>query len=200
MNMDGLQEFFRSLEGGAGYVFLFFSSLGENLFPPMPGDTFVVLGAFLVGRGHLDFVPAYLSASAGSLLGFMMLYFVGLRWGRKIFQGRTGRFFSQDRLVEVEFWFDRYGYVVIAVNRLLSGFRALVSLGAGIARMDAKRVFGLCLVSVLIWNGILMGVGVYVGENWAVIVRHYQWIVFVLIAGIILVSLIRARMRKREAR
>lgn len=177
-----MQDFFRSLGGWWGYVFLFLSSLGENLFPPLPGDTFVVLGAFLVGRGELRFLPTYLATTAGSILGFMVLYFVGLRWGRGFFRKKGGWFFSQEHLDRVEMWFARYGYLVLGVNRFLSGFRGLVSLGAGIVKMDVKIVFGLGLLSCLIWNGLLMGVGIWVGENWAVIVRQYQGVVFVLIA------------------
>jgi len=196
--VDKLLDFFRSLEGWGGYVFLFLSSLGENLFPPMPGDTFVVLGAFMVGRGQLAFLPAYLMATAGSISGFMILFFIGRRWGREIFKGKRGRLFSENQLAQVELWFARYGYLVIGVNRFLSGFRALVSIGAGITRMDLKKVFGLCLLSCLIWNALLMGFGVWVGENWAVIIRHYQLTVFILIIVILLVFWIKAVLKKRK--
>lgn len=196
--MDRLQDFFRSLEGWEGYVFLFLSSLGENLFPPMPGDTFVVLGAFLVGRGQLAFLPAYIMATAGSISGFMILYFVGLRWGREIFRKKSGRFFSEEQLERVELWFARYGYLVIGINRFMSGFRAIVSIGAGIARMDSKKVFGLCLLSCLIWNGLLMGLGVWVGENWADIVNHYQLVVFILIFIFVIFICVRSVLKKRK--
>jgi len=196
--VDRLQDFFRSLEGWGGYVFLFLSSLGENLFPPMPGDTFVVLGAFLVGRGQLAFLPAYIMATAGSISGFMILYFVGLRWGREIFRKKRGRFFSEEQLGRVELWFARYGYLVIGINRFMSGFRAIVSIGAGIARMDSKKVFGLCLLSCLIWNGLLMGLGVWVGENWADIVNHYQLVVFIIIFIFIIFIWVRSVLKKRK--
>ena len=151
-----------------------------------------------MGRGHLTFLPAYAAATAGSITGFMVLYFVGRQWGRRLFQNRKRRIFSRAHLIQVESWFDRYGYMVIGVNRFLSGFRAVVSLGAGIVKMDAKIVFGLCLLSCLVWNGILMGVGVWVGENWAVIVRHYQWIVFILILLFVIFLWVRAMLRKHK--
>jgi membrane protein DedA with SNARE-associated domain len=196
--MERLEAFFNSLEGWTGYVFLFFSSLGENLFPPMPGDTFVVLGAFLVGRGHMRFFPAYLAASAGSVLGFMLLYLVGRRWGQRIFQGRSGRLFSEKNLVKIDVWFDRYGILVIAANRFLSGFRSVISLAAGMAKMDAKVVLGLCLVSTLIWNGIIMAAGLWVGEHWTVIMGHYQRVVFSLVMLAILFFIIRSVIRRRK--
>ncbi len=200
--MEGLQDFFRSLEGWGGYLFLFLSSMIENLFPPFPGDTFVILGAFLVGRGQLAFFPAYCSTTLGSIAGFMTLYFVGRKLGERFFEGRAWRFFSQEHFNRVLQWFGRYGYTVIALNRFLSGFRGVVSLGAGIVRMDKKIVFLLGLLSCLIWNALLMGVGVWIGENWIVIVRNYQ----IAVLGLLLVlfiflwtkSMIKRRLEKQS--
>jgi membrane protein DedA with SNARE-associated domain len=190
---SALTEFFHSLSGGWGYLFLFCSSLGENLFPPMPGDTFVVLGAFLVGRGQMEFLPAYLATTAGSLCGFMILFFAGRTWGFRLFQSPGGRFFSRERLEQVTRWFDRHGYRVIALNRFLSGFRSVVSFAAGTVKMDSRRVALLGLVSCVLWNALLMGVGILIGENWAVIVRHYQRFVFLLICLLILFWWVKAR-------
>jgi membrane protein DedA with SNARE-associated domain len=195
-----LREFFQSLTGWWGYVFLFISSVGENLFPPMPGDTFVVLGAFLVGRGQMQFIPAYLSTTAGSIIGFMTLYTVGFRWGRRLFRGKLGTVFSKERLDKVETWFGRYGYTVLAVNRFLSGFRSIISLGAGISRMNWKIVFGMALLSCVLWNGLLMVVGMWIGENWIQIVRHYQKIVFFLLVFFIFVVWIKMILKKRKGR
>lgn len=195
--MGGIEDFFYSLGGWEGYFFLFCCSLVENLFPPFPGDTFVVLGAFLVGRKMLDLPPTYAATTAGSVLGFMVLYFVGYHWGRRLFKGKGGRFFSKARLRRVEGWFHRYGYLVIGFNRFLSGFRSVVSLGAGTVKMEPKRVFGLALLSCLVWNGVLMGVGIMLGEHGAVIVRHYQWAVFGLITTGLLLWWLKHFLRKR---
>ena len=198
--MEAFQDFFNSLSGWAGYTFIFLSSLGENLFPPIPGDTFIVLGAFLVGRGQLRFLPAYLSATAGGLLGFMIVYFVGFFWGRRFFEGKKRRIFSQENLEKVEAWFDKYGYFVIAGNRFLSGFRGVVSLGAGIVKMNAKNVAGVALFSYLVWNAFLMEMGILIGKNWEVILHHYQCAVFVLICLIILFWWVRSILIRRKLR
>ena len=75
-----------------------------------------------------------------------------------------------------------------------------MSLGAGIAKMNPKWVFGLALLSCVIWNAILMGLGVWVGENWAVIVRHYQWAVSILIVFFILFFWVKALLKRRSLR
>jgi membrane protein DedA with SNARE-associated domain len=198
--VEGLGEFFRSIHGIWGYVFLFLSSLGENLFPPLPGDTFLILGAVLVGRGQLDFLPAYLATTAGSLTGFMALFFIGRKWGRALFRSKANAVFSEKHLHRVESWFGKYGYGIIAVNRFLSGFRSVVSLGAGIAGMKPWPVFGLAVVSVVLWNALLMGVGIWVGENWVKVVGQYQKVVFALLAAVLLVWGIRTLVKQRKIR
>ncbi|MBN2416504.1 DedA family protein [bacterium] len=196
--MSGLKDFFLSLSGFWGCLFLFLSSLAENLFPPMPGDTFVVLGAFLVGRGQLAAVPAYAATTAGSLLGFMLLFFLGRKLGRTFFEGKHGRFFSEESLQRVEHWFDRYGYWVIGINRFLSGVRAVVSLAAGMAHMDWKPVFGLALVSCLIWNAALMALGIWMGENWELVLAYYQRIIMAALLLITGAWIIRTRIIRKK--
>ena len=196
--MEALQDFFNSLKGVWGYLFLFMSSLGENLFPPLPGDTFVILGAFLVGMGHLHFLPAYLATTCGSFAGFMILFFVGRRWGRRFLGVGRWQIFSQDRFDRVEVWFNRYGYWVIGFNRFLSGFRSVVSFAAGTAGMKSKNVMVLALLGCVVWNAILMGVGIWIGENWTEIIRSYQRVVFILICIFILFWWIKAVWRKKR--
>jgi len=196
--IEGLEGLFRSLSRPAGYGFLFLSSYAENLFPPAPGDTFTVIGAILTGRGQLSFLPAYLSTLLGSVCGFMTCYAIGRKWGRDWFRGKRGRFFSSEHLERVENWFGRYGLWVLVFNRFLSGFRAVVSFAAGMAAMDAGRVFLLALVSCAVWNGLLMGLGLWAGGHWAAIVRNYEKIVLGAIAAVILFWWLRGVIRKRR--
>ena len=195
--MQTLTAFFDSLQGVWGYVFLLVSAFIENIFPPLPGDTFVVLGAFLVGRGQLHFFPAYLAATTGSVAGFMLLFWIGKRWGRALFVRRSGKVFSETHLNQIEKMMDRYGYWVIAFNRFLSGFRSVVSLGAGIADMNPIKIFVLSLLSCFLWNGLIMGMGVWIGENWTLILRHYQAAVFIVILVILCFLRVRKLLKAR---
>ena len=170
----------------------------KNNFRPMPGDTFVVLGAVLVGRGQLSFWPAYLATTAGSLSGFMLLFYTGQKWGRTLITHRLSRWFNEVHINRVDIWFARYGIGLIAINRFLAGFRAVVSLAAGIARMDAKRVFVLALISCLLWNFLLMSLGIWVGENWSAILQHYQrWISLAVLAVIVIVAVKYYRKKRK---
>jgi membrane protein DedA with SNARE-associated domain len=191
--MDRIGDLLASLSAPWGYAILFASSFAENVFPPAPGDTVTVLGALLVGRGRMAFVPAYLSTLAGSVAGFMTCYAAGRKWGRGWFRGRRGKLFSERHLDRVERWFGRYGDWVLVFNRFLSGFRAVVSFAAGIAALDVRKVFLYALIGCALWNGLLMGMGLWMGEHWTVMVENYQRIVFGVIAAGLAVWWIRKR-------
>ena len=195
--MNGFERFLDSAGGVWAYFFLFLSSLAENLFPPLPGDSVLVLGAVLVGRGKLAFGPTYASTTAGSVLGFMLCYTAGFYWGIGLFRRRAGAF-SETNLRRVRAWFDRYGYGVLVVNRFLAGFRAVVAFAAGIARMDARSVFLFALVSCLAWNGILIAAGIQVGEHWSNVVQNYQHIVFGLLCLAVLAWWYRSFRKKKH--
>jgi len=158
----------------------------------------VVLGAFLIGKQILSFFPVYLATVLGSTSGFGVCYWVGLKWGRRIFQNPRRKWFSQAQLEKVEAWYGRYGYWIIGLNRFLSGFRSVVALGAGIGRMQAHKVMGLAFLSCAVWNGILIFCGIQIGKQWAVIVQHYQYLVGIGILGILCFIGIKTKFRKKK--
>jgi membrane protein DedA with SNARE-associated domain len=116
------------------YIFLFLSSVVENLVPPIPGDTITVFGAFLVGTGRLNYFFVFLSTTAGSVTGFMFLVFLGRVINREFFIKRNFKFFSTESIISAERWFERYGYLVVLANRFFPGIRSVISLVSGITR------------------------------------------------------------------
>ena len=95
------------------YLFLFISSVIENIFPPAPGDTITAFGAFLVGTGRLNFLSVYAVTTLGSSAGFMILYFLGRYLERSFFERKNYSFFSRDKIADAEKWFYKFGYLVI---------------------------------------------------------------------------------------
>jgi len=186
--MAHIQHFLSELPPLLAYTLLFFTTLTENLFPPFPGDSITLIGAYMVGIGTLNYWDTYLVTTAGSLAGFLILYLVGLRFGRSYFYRKDFKYFSRRSINEVEGLFQRRGILIIALNRFFSGIRAIISLVAGIAEYDWRVVTGLGFVSCVLWNGVLIYAGSRVGENWKKVmewVRQYNLLVFFLL-GIIL--------------
>ena len=184
--MEAFQQFLTELPPVASYAFLFFTTMLENLFPPFPGDTITLISAYLVGVGMLHFWWTYFITTAGSLAGFLVLYIVGLRFGRQFFYRHNFRYFNRETIRKVENLFRRRGVIIIAVNRFLSGLRAVISLVAGITEYNWHVVAGLGFVSCILWNGALIYAGSRVGANWETVsgwIQKYNVAAFI-IAGI----------------
>lgn len=151
------------------YLVLLGSAFLENLVPPIPGDTVVVFGAYLVGRGALRLVPVFVSTWAGGTAGFMVVYWVGATQGRALLARWPRPPLAPKSLARAEHWLARYGLLLIVVNRFLSGVRTAIALSAGIGRLAWPGVLAAAALSMALWNAVLLGMGLLLGENWAAI-------------------------------
>ncbi len=160
----------KSISGPYGYLLLAVSAFFENMLPPIPGDTVTVFGGYLVGSGRLTLAGTVLATTAGSFAGFMAMYAVGRFLGHELLR-HGGKVFAPATIEKVHGWFERYGVGVVLANRFLSGARSVISICAGIARLNPWLVAGCCLVSCLAWNWLLIWAGSKVGENWGMIIE-----------------------------
>ena len=199
--VDFLNHVFSQVSPTVGYLVLFVSAFVENTFPPIPGDTVTVLGAYLITTGFLGFWGVYISTTTGSVIGFFTMYMIGRKFGRSFLHSeKRARFFDGHRIRKVEEWFNRYGYWVIAANRFLSGTRSVISLFAGIFNLKPLSVLLLSLLSAAVWNGALIYAGYQLGVNWERItglISQYNKIVIVLTIVVAVYFIYRAYRKRR---
>lgn len=150
-----------------GYLGLFLVLIIENLFPPIPSEAVLPLAGFLVGRGEMNFGLAVLVATAGGVVGALVLYALG-RWGGRPLILRYGWILRVDEasLDRAERWFTSYGDWVVLVARVIPLARSIVSIPAGTMRMPILRFTILTTIGTCLWNIILIGAGQLLGENW----------------------------------
>lgn len=171
------------------YLFIFFSSFFENLFPPYPGDTVTFVGGYLAGTNHLTFPFVFLSAGLGCLSGAMLLYLIGKNKGRKIFLKNKGRFFDRSHLEKMERWFNRYGEKVLILSRFLTGVRSVVALAAGVGNVKFKKMTVYTSISIILWNSIILLSAFKVQQNWRKILEVIQVYNKVVLGVVILVAI-----------
>jgi membrane protein DedA with SNARE-associated domain len=185
------------------YFFLFINAFTEYLFPPFPGDTIMIFGAYLVGTGKLDFLTVYCVSTIGSVSGFLVLFSFGKHYGREFFLRKNYRFFSKEMILQIEEWFQRYGVGLIAANRFFSGIRSVISLFAGIANMKVMVTTLAALTSSMIWNAVLISAGYFLGKNWHVVLtilkRYNQAIVTLLVLSLLFYLWKKNKKKKEEA-
>lgn len=183
------------------YFILFLSSVLENLVPPLPGDTITVFGAYLVGVGKLGFFATYLTTTAGSTVGFMIIYFIALRLGRNYFCKNNFPFLPEKSLHKCQIWFDKYGLILIAVNRFVTGARTAITIFAGITKVSWINALVFSTISALIWNGLLIYLGFTLGENWQIVETYlakYSSFVLVVLISIVIIYFVRKFLKSRH--
>ena len=203
--LDGFITYLDSLPSTLVYVLLGVSAFVENVFPPIPGDTITAFGAFLVGMGRLHLLGVYGATTAGSLAGFMTLFLIGGRLGRRFFVEKDYRFFKARDIVRAEEWFRRYGYLLIVLNRFLPGIRSALAVAGGFSRLRGGKAATLAFVSCSVWNLLWISLGYALGDNWetvrntlGTIIARYNTAVGVIIgigAVVLVARVVRGRRR-----
>ncbi len=182
--IDYIENIISQVDPIIAYLILFASAFVENTFPPIPGDTVTVIGAYLITTGKLSFTGVWLSTTSGSVIGFFTMYLIGSKLGKEFISNeKRAKIFGFERIEKIEVWFAKYGYWVIVANRFLSGTRSVISLFAGIFKLSWVWVLILASISALVWNGLLMYAGYVLGVNWeniTAIISQYNKIVIIL--------------------
>ncbi len=168
-------------EGGiAGFVTGLVEKLGgpgagiavalENLFPPIPSELILPLTGFVASQGKLSLVGAIFWTTLGSVVGAVILYYVGALLGRERVAALIAKMplMSVEDVERTEDWFGRHGRKAVFFGRMVPFFRSLISIPAGVERMRISLFVAYTAAGSLIWNTALIVAGYALGENWHV--------------------------------
>ncbi len=128
----------------------------ENVFPPVPADTAVALGAFLSTGGRISAQAVFAVTWIANVAGAIMVYAAGRTIGRPFFHGRLGRrLLNPGAMARLELLYRNYGTWGIFVSRFIPGLRAVVPPFAGVANLGTLRVVLPLVVASGLWYGTL---------------------------------------------
>lgn len=176
----------------------------ENIVPPVPADTFVLLGAFLSVSGRADPWAVFFVTWTANVGSAILVYLLAWRFGPGFFRSAVGRWLLLPRqLEEIDRFYDRWGPSAIFASRFLPAFRAVVPVFAGVSRVPIWRVAPAVVAASAIWYGGLVLMGTIAGRNWDAIVATFSrmsgvlgWLAFVCL---ILVVVWWVQSRRRRA-
>ena len=172
--MNALIDFLSGLPPALAYLVLGAGATLENIVPPVPADTFVLLGGVLAGTNFLDPWTVFLVTWASNVTSALLVYGAGSRYGRPFFRQGVGRhLLKEGHMSRLQAFYDRWGPPAIFVTRFLPGFRAVVPVFAGVTKQRFLPVAAPILVASAIWYGALVWLGVGAGRNLEAIV---DWI------------------------
>ncbi|MFF2885361.1 MULTISPECIES: DedA family protein [unclassified Paenibacillus] len=178
----------------------------ENLFPPIPSEVILTFGGFMTTYTSLTALGVIVVATLGSLIGAIILFYIGRLLGVERLEkivDRWGRFLrvKKEDIRKADAWFDKYGYWAVFICRMIPLIRSLISLPAGMSGMKIMPFLFFTTIGTLIWNTILVTVGAAVGDNWTEIVHFmdvYSNIAYALIALVAIIVLILYIRRARK--
>lgn len=150
-----------------GFIIIFLLMAIESSFIPFPSEVVMIPAGFLAYRGELttgnailDMFLAFVAGTAGSILGAYVNYYLGLKLGRP-FLHKYGKYFflKEQALDRAEEVFREHGDITTFVCRLIPAIRQLISIPAGLAKMNFKRFTFFTALGAGIWGLILLFIG-----------------------------------------
>lgn len=200
-----MQEIVLEVISQYGYLGVFLLIAIENIFPPIPSEVILTFGGFMTTITSLNVWGVIIAATLGSVTGAVILYSLGriLNVDRleALFAGPAGRTLrlKTEDVRTAEKWFRKYGNKTVFFCRFIPIVRSLISVPAGMAKMNITVFLALTTVGTFIWNLVLVYLGRAAGQAWEKIAGYFDTystvalVIFILIALIIVAMFIKRR-------
>jgi membrane protein DedA with SNARE-associated domain len=179
------------------------SILAETVVPPIPSEAVLGLAGVLINDGRMNIVPVILFATLGSILGAIFFYYVGRALGPR----RSHAFLDRLPLVETDdvdktfAWFEKHGRSAVFFGRMVPIVRSFISVPAGVVRMPLPQFLLFTAGGSLIWNTVLITLGVVAGDFIQANLKYLDYaVVAVFAAGIAYLVWKRMRDVRRHRR
>jgi membrane-associated protein len=191
--MQDLAHTFIAWYHAYGYPVLFFGVLLENAGFPVPGETAVLIAAFLASPesgGHFNLAVVIVLAALAAILGDNIGYWLGRRVARPfLHRGQGFLFLTPQRLRAAESYFHRWGVWTVLVARFILGLRVVAALAAGVADMHWPRFFLANATGALLWATTMSLLGYFFGRHWHTLHSYLGWGAWVLLGAVVVLFL-----------
>ena len=189
-----------------GYLGVFLMIALENVFPPIPSEIILPFGGFMTTYTSMTVPGVVIASTAGSVVGAMILYGIGLLLDVERLEKIIDRFghilrVTKEDVHKADAWFDKYGIWTVLFCRMVPLIRSLISIPAGMSNMKFWLFIVFTTVGTLIWNIILVSVGAALGDNWDRITEFmdiYSNIAYAIIGIGIIIFLVYFFNKKRK--
>ena len=202
-----------SLLGNLNYTPVFILMMLESTVIPVPSELVVSPAAYHAAAGNLDMMLVILFATLGADLGATINYVAGYYLGRPIIyrfaNSKWGKMclLNQEKVEHSEKYFDNHGMVATITGRLIPGIRHLISIPAGLAKMNYWKFLLYTTIGAGVWNCILAALGWYLHtivpeeqlhDKILEYGEYIKWIIIVLVIIAIAYFAIRRFIKKKR--
>ncbi len=160
-----------------GYFGVFFLMMLESMIFPIPSELVMPFAGFLAARGTFNFWLVVFFSAFGSLVGSLLSYYIGYYGGKGVVK-KFGKyaFLDEHDLDKTHNWFNKKGPRTIFVSRFVPVVRHLISIPAGIGKMDLKKFCIFTVIGATMWNTFLAYLGYVLGSNWESVKKYSEYI------------------------
>ncbi|MBD3392609.1 MAG: DedA family protein [Chitinivibrionales bacterium] len=154
----------------------------ESSFIPFPSEIVVPPAAWKAAQGELNVVGVFVAATLGAMIGAVVNYFLALFLGRPVLYRLADTRWAhlllirREGLEKTEAYFVKYGKSSTFIGRLVPAVRQLISLPAGVSRMNLAAFLGFTALGAGIWNAILAALGYFLYSQKDLLHRYYKLI------------------------
>ena len=190
-----------------GYLAITILVLLENILPFIPSEIILTFAGLLSTKSDLSLPMLFVISTVASFVGLLVLYYIS----RLVSEERLYRFVDKygkwiklkgKDVARANNWFKRYGEVAVFVCRFVPVLRVLITIPAGINRMNVVKFVVLSLIGTTIWNFALIYLGSLLSDSWDVLmngIHTYSYVMYVLLAVVIVYIIYRFVKRKRKS-
>lgn len=179
-----------------GYLGIAGLMLAENVFPPIPSELIMPLAGYMAARGEFSLLWLIFAGTAGSVLGAVLWYWIGLKIGLErlcALSRRHGRWIgiAPRDITRTKHWFDRHGWAAVFLGRMMPGARTLISVPAGMARMPFVPFLAYTTVGSALWTSFLTIAGFLLHRQYGEVANWVNPVSTGLLIALVLVYLWR---------
>jgi len=186
------------------YLTIALLMLVESTFLPLPSEVVIPFAAYKAAQGDLNIFGVVffgtVGALAGSLINYTLAFYLGRPLVYKFAESKLGRLFllSKEKVEHAENYFIRNGKTSTFIGRLVPGIRHLISIPAGLAKMDLRSFILYTFIGAGLWNIILAIIGYYIYDLRDKIFPYLDNVLYILGALFVIYLVVKGILRKRN--
>jgi len=198
-----LVEYITDLISSIGYLGVAVLMALESMIAPVLSEAVMPFAGFLIFEQKFTFTGVIFFSTLGSIIGSLISYYIGAYGGRPMIN-KIGKYLllDQHHLDLTEKFFGRYGSRTIFISRFIPVIRHLISIPAGIGRMNLLKFSIYTVIGAGLWNAFLAYVGFRLRDNWHTVKKYSEFvdlaIVILILAAIIFLFFHYRKRRNRQ--
>ncbi len=183
-----------------GYLGIFIMMAIESSFIPFPSEIVLIPAGYLAAHGDMSIGMIMSAALSGSILGAFINYYLALTLGRRLLI-KYGKYFfiKENALEKMDSYFQKHGHISTFTGRLIPGIRQLISIPAGLARMNLVQFSTYTALGAGLWALILVLLGYFIGDNKELIDTYLKQITIGIVLLMVLLLAVYFAYQKRKA-